>query len=64
LKARRVKQEDGITRKSLPDPGKKREHGHHLLNSTVWNEFKYRENDIIIAAYSKSGTTWVQQIVA
>jgi len=45
-------------------PTKQREHWHHLLDSTVWNEFKYRDDDIVINAYSKSGTTWVQQIVA
>jgi aryl sulfotransferase len=45
-------------------PTKEREHWHHLLDSTVWNEFKYRDDDIVINAYSKSGTTWVQQIVA
>jgi aryl sulfotransferase len=45
-------------------PIKEREHWHHLLDSTVWNEFKFRDDDIIINAYSKSGTTWVQQIVA
>ena len=45
-------------------PIKEREHWHHLLDSTVWNEFKYRDDDIVINAYSKSGTTWVQQIVA
>jgi aryl sulfotransferase len=45
-------------------PIKEREHSHHLLDSTIWNEFKFRDNDIIIDAYSKSGTTWVQQIVA
>ena len=45
-------------------PQKEREHWHHLLDSTVWNEFKYRDDDIVINAYSKSGTTWVQQIVA
>jgi aryl sulfotransferase len=43
---------------------KKREHWHHLLDSTIWNEFRFRDDDIIINAYSKSGTTWVQQIVA
>ena len=51
-----------------PDKGKSpqkvREHWHHLLDSTIWNEFKFREDDIVISAYSKSGTTWVQQIVA
>jgi aryl sulfotransferase len=45
-------------------PQKKREHWHHLLDSTIWNVFKFRDDDIIINAYSKSGTTWVQQIVA
>lgn len=45
-------------------PIKKREHWHHLLDSTFWNEFEYRDDDISINAYSKSGTTWVQQIVA
>jgi aryl sulfotransferase len=45
-------------------PIKEREHWHHLLDSTIWNEFKYRDDDIVINAYSKSGTTWVQQIVA
>jgi aryl sulfotransferase len=51
-----------------PDKGKSpqkvREHWHHLLDSTIWNEFEFREGDIVINAYSKSGTTWVQQIIA
>lgn len=50
--------------KQVKYPIKEREHWHHLLDSTVWNEFKYRDDDIVINAYSKSGTTWVQQIVA
>lgn len=45
-------------------PHKKREHWHQLLDSTIWNEFNFRDDDIVISAYSKSGTTWVQQIVA
>jgi aryl sulfotransferase len=45
-------------------PREVRECQHHLLDSTVWNEFKFRRDDIIIGSYSKSGTTWVQQIVA
>jgi aryl sulfotransferase len=45
-------------------PEKVREHPHHLLDSSIWNEFKFRKDDIIIGAYSKSGTTWMQQIVA
>jgi aryl sulfotransferase len=50
--------------KIIKYPTKEREHWHHLLDSTVWNEFKFRDDDIVINAYSKSGTTWVQQIVA
>ncbi len=45
-------------------PAKTRElHSHHF-DSTVWNDFKFRDDDIVIATYAKSGTTWMQQIVA
>lgn len=44
-------------------PVKTREiHSHHF-DSTVWNNFPFRDDDIVIATYAKSGTTWVQQIV-
>jgi aryl sulfotransferase len=29
----------------------------HHMNSTVWNEFKFRADDIVVATYGKSGTT-------
>lgn len=45
-------------------PKKKREFFNHHIDSTIWNDFNFREDDIIIASYAKSGTTWVQQIVA
>lgn len=49
---------------SKKKPKKKREiHSHHF-DSTVWNHFKFRDDDIIIGTYAKSGTTWVQQIVS
>jgi len=44
-------------------PQKTREiHSNHF-DSTVWNDFKFRDDDIVIATYAKSGTTWTQQIV-
>jgi aryl sulfotransferase len=33
------------------------------MDSTVWSEFQFREDDIIIGAYVKFGTTWTQKIV-
>jgi aryl sulfotransferase len=45
-------------------PQKKREFHNHHFDSTIWNDFKFRSNDIIIATYAKSGTTWVQQIIS
>jgi len=45
-------------------PQKRREMHNHHMDSTVWNSFKFRDDDIVIATYAKSGTTWTQQIVA
>src|SRR5690349_11861172 len=45
-------------------PTKRREIHNHHFDSTVWNDFKFRDDDIVIASYAKSGTTWLQQIVA
>jgi aryl sulfotransferase len=44
-------------------PVKTREFHNHHFDSTIWNDFRFRDNDIIIATYAKSGTTWMQQIV-
>lgn len=44
-------------------PRKTREIHNHHFDSTVWNDFRFRKGDVVIATYGKSGTTWTQQIV-
>jgi len=48
---------------TLRAPIKRRELHNHHFDSTVWNDFAFRDDDVIIATYAKSGTTWTQQIV-
>jgi aryl sulfotransferase len=44
-------------------PVKTKEMHNHHLDSTRWNGFPFREGDVVIATWAKSGTTWMQQIV-
>ena len=53
-----------MTEPNIVWPTKTREFHNHHFDSTIWNDFPFRPDDIIIATYAKSGTTWVQQIIA
>src|ERR1051326_3554548 len=48
---------------SVSWPVKTRELHNVLFDSTRWNGFKFRDDDIIVATWGKSGTTWTQQIL-
>ena len=49
---------------SVAWPTKTREIHNVVFDSSVWNDFRFRDDDIVIATWAKSGTTWTQQFVA
>ena len=53
-----------MTQRNIAWPIKTRELHTQLFDSGVWNDLVFRDDDIIISTWAKSGTTWVQQIVA
>ncbi len=53
-----------MTTRDQTCPQKTREMHSHHFDSTIWNDFSFRDDDIIISTYAKAGTTWVQQIVS
>ncbi len=44
-------------------PKKSRELQDLTMDSTRWDDFKFRDGDIVIGTWAKSGTTWTQQII-
>lgn len=34
------------------------------MDSTRWDHFRFRDDDIVIGTWAKSGTTWMQQIIS
>ena len=48
---------------SIDWPVKARDIRSRHMDSTVWDRFAFRDGDVVVASYAKSGTTWVQQIV-
>ena len=50
--------------KDITWPVKRRDIHNHHMDSTAWDRFNYRDGDIVIGTYAKSGTTWTQQIVS
>ncbi len=47
----------------LQYPVKTRDIHNHHMDSTIWDDFILRDDDIIIGTWAKSGTTWMQQII-
>lgn len=45
-------------------PKRTRDFHNHHFDSSVWDHYTFRDDDIVIGIYAKSGTTWTQQIVS
>jgi len=54
---------DAMNHSATAWPVKTGELKHPLMDSTRWNDFPFRDDDIVVATYSKSGTTLTQQIL-
>ena len=45
-------------------PQRTRVYQNHHLDSTRWDGFRFRGDDVVISTSYKAGTTWMQTIVA
>jgi aryl sulfotransferase len=45
-------------------PERTREYRNHHLDSTRWDHFEPRDDDIVVTTAYKAGTTWTQRIVS
>jgi aryl sulfotransferase len=59
-----AKRARSVRRKRLAWPPKTREIQNAIFDSTRWNGFVHRPDDIVIVTWAKAGTTWMQQIVS
>ncbi len=53
-----------MTETDVTYPKKSRDLHNMLMDSTRWDGFNFRDDDIVIDTWAKSGTTWTQQIVS
>jgi len=44
-------------------PVKARQYRDAMVDSTLWNGFRFRDDDIIVASPAKAGTTWTLTIL-
>jgi hypothetical protein len=59
-----IGEREPVTTDAIEWPKKTHEINHRVCDSARWNGFKFRHDDIVIGTWSKTGTTWMQQIVA
>lgn len=53
-----------MSNEAIEWPKRTRDFHNHHFDSSVWDHFTFRDDDIVIGTYAKSGTTWTQQIVS